>query len=91
MASLYTRRNLFFGRKNKLARVPINRNSTPVISCAFTSALSLALTSSPGLSERYTDENLQKTTKMAPELFVKGQKYCQLQANFALRKQPLKT
>ena len=36
------------------------------------------------------DENLQKATKLALELFVKGQKYGQLQASSTPCKQPLK-
>ena len=36
------------------------------------------------------DKDLQKATKLALELFVKGQEYGQLQASSVLRKQPLK-
>ena len=65
--------------------VPI-KASAPAQTFAFTPAPA----SVPGPPGRYTDENLQKATKLALELFVKGQKYGQLQASFAPRKQPLK-
>ena len=46
--------------------------------------------SAPGLPGRYTDEDLQRVTKLALELFVKGQEHGQLQANSAPCEQPLK-
>ena len=49
-----------------------------------------ALASALGPPGRYTDKNLQRATKLALELFVKGQKFGQLQANSTSRKQPLK-
>ena len=45
----------------------VSRASTPASAPAFTSA--------PGLPGKYTNENLQKATKLAPELFVKGQEH----------------
>ena len=57
-------------------------------------AVSRALTSAPvfvlGLPKKYTDENLQRATKLAPELFVKGEEHGHLKANSAPCKQPLK-
>ena len=98
MAGSHTRRNT--------GGAPINNSGTskptPAISCAptpapaQTSALAQApastLTSAsvPGPPRRYTDENLQRATKLALELFVKSQKHGQLQANSAPREQPLK-
>ena len=39
------------------------------------SAPALTLASAPGLLGSYTKKNLQKITKLALKLFVKGQKY----------------
>ena len=66
----------------------VSRVSTPAPAQApaFTSAPA----SVPGPPGRYTDEDLQKATKLALELFVKGQEYGQLQASSAPREQPLK-
>ena len=44
-----------------------------------------------GLLRRYIYKNLQKTTKLAIKLLIKGQKYGQLIANFASSKRFLKT
>ena len=56
-------------------RAPTNDNGTlvpmPAVFCALTSAPA----SAPGLPERYTDEDLQRATKLALELFVKGEEY----------------
>ena len=85
-------------------RAPTNNNGTfqpiPAVSCAFTPALAnisapaQAFTPAPastlGPPGRYTDNNLQRTTKLALKLFVKCQEHSQLQANFAPCKQPLK-
>ena len=43
-----------------------------------------------GSPKRYMDKDLQRTTKLVLELFVKGQEHGQLQANSAPCKQPLK-
>ena len=43
----------------------------PVQASAFT----LALIFTPSLLSRYMDKNLQRATKLALKLFVKGQKY----------------
>ena len=57
--------------------VPIKSNSTftcsPTISCVLIPAL--AQVPIPGPPDLYTDVDLQKTTKLALELFVKGQKH----------------
>ena len=80
----------------------INDSGTPksisAVFCASISALAqaLALTfaSAPAfvsdLPERYTDNNLQKTTKFALELFAKGQEHGQLQASIASCNHPFK-
>ena len=69
------------------SRVPTNNSGTfkPIsaIFCvlifslaqALASILVAALASVPGLSGRYTNKDLQKTTKLALELFVKDQKH----------------
>ena len=44
----------------------------------------------PGPPGRYTDEDLQRATKLAIESFVKGQEHGQLQASTAPRDRPLK-
>ena len=59
---------------------------TPAVSYTFTPAFVSAL----GPPERYTDKDLQRATKLALELFVKGQKHGQLQANSTPCKQLLK-
>ena len=70
MAGPRTRRNA--------GGAPINGSGIPkptfVVSCTFTPAP----TSAPGPPGRYIDKDLQKTTKLALELFVKGQEYSQL-------------
>ena len=100
MAGLHIRCNPPFGGKDELAGAPIKRNSIPAIFCAPTPAPAQALapTSAPasasasalGPPGRYTDEDLQRATKLALESFIKDQENGQLQANFAPRKQPLK-
>ena len=85
---------------------PTNDNGTPepipAVSCVPTpmSAQTPASTQIPaptpapasvsGPPGRYTDEDLQKATKLALKLFVKGQEYGQLQASSAPYEQPLK-
>ena len=66
----------------------VSRASTPAP--AQGSAPTPASASAPSPPRRYTDEDLQRATKLALESFVKGQEYGQLQANFAPCKQPLK-
>ena len=71
---------------------PTNDSGTPVptpaVSRASTSAPAPA--SVPGPPGRYTDEDLQRATKLALESFVKGQEHGQLQASSVPREQPLK-
>ena len=67
--------------------------STPAISCTLTPAPAQtfvpaqaptpAPTSASDPPGKYTDEDLQRATKLALELFVKGQEDGQFQANFA--------
>ena len=84
MAGLRTRRNLLLSGKNKLAGAPTKGNSTPspspVVSQAQTPAPAQAPapTPAPGPPGRYTDEDLQRATKLALKLFVKGQEHGQL-------------
>ena len=66
-----------------LAQTPVS-TETPAPTQAF------ALASVPGPPGRYTDEDLQRATKLALESFVKGQEHGQLQASSAPCKQPLK-
>ena len=69
MARPYTYHNLLCNSKDELVRnapkALIKSNGTltpiPATSRAFTPASALA----PGLPGRYTDENLQRTTKLA--------------------------
>ena len=67
-----------------------NGSGTSELTPAVFHAPTPAFASAPGPPGRYTNEDLQKATKLALELFVKGQKYGQLQANFAIYEQPLK-
>ena len=83
-----TRRNPLLGGKNELAGAPIEGNSTSAISCASIFAPILAPALASGPPKRYTDKNLQRATKLALELFVKGQKHGQ--ANSAPRNKGLK-
>lgn len=77
--------NLLLNGKNKLAenalKAFIKSNSiatlTLIIFYVFTYALDQALILS--LPEIYINTNLQKTSKLALELFIKGQKYGKLQ------------
>ena len=73
---------------------------TPAPAQTFISIKALATTQAPasilvfafapGPPEKYTNKNLQKVTKLALELFVKGQEHGQLEANFSPCKQLLK-
>lgn len=79
MAGLYICRNSFPASKNKLAgRASTDSSSILVVSYTLTPTPSLVFAFVPApvfaLSplSRYTDKNLQKTTKLALELFVKG-------------------
>ena len=75
-----------------------NASGTPnlisTVFCALTlaPAQTFALGTIPALSplERYTNKDLQRASKLALKLFVKGQEYNQLQANFIPQKQLLK-
>ena len=76
------RRNPPLGGKNKLAGALTEGNSTPspssVVFQALTpapaqaSAPTLAPASASGPPRRYTNEDLQRATKLALESFVKG-------------------
>ena len=92
MAGLYIYYNPFFGGKNKLTEAFIKENSTfSHFSIVFwVKTLTLTQAYALSLSKRYINKNLQKTTKLALELFIKGQKYGQLQVNSIYQKQPLK-
>ena len=84
MAGLYIRRNPPFAGKDELAGAFTNGNSMPIISRASIPApaqapapiLAPALTLD--LPGRYTDEDLQRATNLALELFVKSQEHGQL-------------
>ena len=80
MAGPRTRRNA--------GGAPTDDSGTPVPTPAVSRTPAPA--SVPGPPGRYTDEDLQRATKLTLEFFVKGQEHGQLQANFAPRKQPLK-
>ena len=88
MAGPRTRRNT--------GGAPTNDSGTPVptpaVSRAPTAAPAQAPApaSAPGPPGRYTDEDLQRATKLALESFVKGQEHGQLQASSVSREQPLK-
>ena len=96
MAGPRTRRNPPLGGEDELAGAPTEGNSTPspspVVSQAQTPAPAQAPapTPAPGPPGRYTDEDLQRATKLALESFVKGQEHGQLPANSAPREQSLK-
>ena len=97
MAGPRTRRYPPLSGKDELGEAPTKGNSTFAVSRTPTPALAQALAptsapaSAPSPPERYTDEDLQRATKLALELFVKGQEHGQLQANAAPCEQPLKT
>ena len=84
MPGLCTRSNLPLGNKNELAEAPTKRNSTLspslVVSQAQTPAPTQApaFTPAPGPPGRYTDKDLQRTNKLALDLFVKSQEHGQL-------------
>ena len=87
MIGLRTRCNPPFGDKNKLAEALTKGNSTLAVFRAF----SPTPASAPGLLWRYRDKDLQRATKLALKLFVKGQEHGQLQVNSTPHEQPLKT
>lgn len=82
--------NLLLISKDKFARntlrAPINSNSIffiiPVSFCAFIFAFAL------GLSKLYTNVDLERAIKLALKLFIKGQKYSQV--NSALQNRVFK-
>ena len=82
MAEPRTRRNA--------GEAPTNCSGTPEPTPAVSRAPTSAPASALGPPGRYTDKNLQRTTKLALELFIKGQEHGQLQANSASCKQLLK-
>lgn len=93
-------RNLTSVKKDKLAGGVFTKGSntpTPFLAIshaqtpALAQALSLtqALAFAPGLSDMYTNIDLQKIIHLAQELFIKGQEHGQLQANSTPRDCPL--
>ena len=80
MAGPRTRRNA--------GGAPTDDSGTPVPTPAVSRAPTPAPASVPGPPGRYTDEDLQRATKLALELFVKGQEHGQ--ANSAPRDKALK-
>ena len=83
MAGPRTRRNA--------GKAPTNGSGTSKPTPAVSRAPTPTSVSAPGPPRRYTDEDLKRANKLALKLFVKGQEHGQLQANAALREQPLKT
>lgn len=87
MASLYICRNILLSGKNKFAKNfskdPIKNNSISTFFLAVSQAQTLVLAQNlasaldSSLLGIYTSVDLQKTTKLALKLFVKGQKYSQ--------------
>ena len=80
MAGPRTRRNA--------GGAPTDDSGTPVPTPAVSRTPAPA--SVPGPPGRYTDEDLQRATKLALESFVKGQEHGQLQASSVPREQPQK-
>lgn len=76
-------RNPFFlASKDKFAKqTPTKRSGIATPTSTAFKAPTFATTLILGLLGRNTDNYLQKVTKLAPELFVWGQKHGQLQAN----------
>lgn len=78
MASPCICRNLHLAGKDQFTeQVFIDGSDIPVIFYVFIPIPPQAPTpaSAPGSLGRYTDENLQKATKLALKLFVKGQEH----------------
>ena len=69
MAKPYTRRNA--------GRVSTNSSNTSVLTTAISWTQTPAPTQASALGslKRYTDEDLQRATKLALKLFVKGQQH----------------
>lgn len=77
--------------KDKFAeKALIDSSNIPVISYALIPALPQALTPAVDPPNLYTSDDVQKTTKLALELFVRGQEHGKFQTNFAPRDRPLK-
>lgn len=74
MAGLYAYCNIFpLAGKDKLAKEAfIDGNNIPAVSCALTPALFQAPAFTPDPPSRYTDEDLQRVTKLALESFAQG-------------------
>ena len=73
MAGPHTRRNLLSGDKDELAAgAPTDVSGTPVPTPAVSQAPTPAPASAPDPPGRYTDEDLQRATKLASKLFVKA-------------------
>lgn len=86
MARLQTRYNLALVGEDKFAEdVTTKDSNTPTlslaISCPQTPASAQVPIFAPSLPGMYTNINLQKATRLALELFIKGQEYGQFQAN----------
>ena len=93
MARPRTRRNSPPAGKDELVEeAPSEGNGTPTSTPAASRAPTPALApaSAPGPPGKYTDEDLQRASKLALESFVQGQEHRQLQANSTLCDRPPK-
>lgn len=79
MVNLCNYRNYFFVGKNELAKELLINNSDTFATFSFSisiplefSALAQASAITQGLSNRYTNKDLQKVTKLAINLFVQS-------------------
>lgn len=80
MAGLYICRNPALIEEDKLVEsIPTKGSNIPTLFlanfCAQIPAFAQALTPALGLLSRYTNVDLQKATKLALKLFVKGQEH----------------
>ena len=91
MAGPRTRRNPPPAGEDGLAGgAPSEGSGTPTPTPAASRVPTPAPASAPGPPGKYTDEDLQRATKLALESFVRGQEHGQLQANSVPRDRPLK-
>lgn len=82
--------NLAFTNKDKLARAVFNKgNSTSISTFAVSWDFTSIFTSALALPNIYTNINPQKISKLVLKLFIKGQKY--IQVNFVLWNRAFKT
>ena len=87
MTGSHTRCNPSTGSKDELVSgAPIDNSGTPKPTPTVFYPLTLAPASASDPPGRYTNKDLQKATKLALKLFVKGQEHGQLWANFTSRK-----